>query len=45
MEISSPCNISFSDNDIFTGKNNEMNIDFSKGVKYEFLEKGEKNYE
>lgn len=44
IEISSPCNISFSDNDLFIGENNEMNIDFSKDEKYEFLGK-EKKYE
>ena len=45
LEISSPSNISFSDNDKFIGENNEMNIEFTKGEKYEFLEKGEKRYE
>lgn len=44
IEISSPCNISFSDNDLFIGENNEMYIDFSKDEKYEFLGK-EKKYE
>ena len=45
VEISSPCNISFSDNGTFIGKNNEMNIDFNKDEKYEFLDKEEKKYE
>jgi hypothetical protein len=45
LEISSPSNISFSDNDKFIGENNEMNIEFTKDEKYEFLEKGEKRYE
>lgn len=45
-DISSPCNISFSDNGSFIGEeDNEMNIDFTKNEKYEFLEKEEKKYE
>ena len=43
VEIYSPCNISLSDNGTFIGKNNEMNIDFNKDEKYEFLDKEEKN--
>ena len=45
VEISSPCNISFSDNGIFIGEDNEMNIEFSKDENYTFLEKEEKIYE
>jgi hypothetical protein len=45
LEISSPSNISFSDDNKFIGENNEMNIEFTKDEKYEFLEKGEKRYE
>ena len=45
IEMSSPRNISFSDNSSFIGENNKMNIDFNKDEKYEFLEKGEKKYE
>ena len=45
VAISSPCNISFSDNDTFIGENNEMNINFTEDEIYDFLEKGEKKYE
>ena len=45
VSISSPCNISFSDNLVFSKENNEMNIDFSEDEIYDFLEKGEKKYE
>ena len=44
-EIYSPCNISFSDNGTFNGEDSEMNIDFNKDEKYEFLNKEEKSYE
>ena len=46
IAISSPSNISFSDNnDTFIGENNEMNVDFTEDETYDFLEKGEKKYE
>ena len=45
VEISSPHNISFSDNDNFVGENNDMNIEFDEDEKYEFLEEIEKKYE
>lgn len=45
LEISSPCNISFSNNDTFIEENNEMNIDFNEDETYEFLEEKEKKYE
>ena len=46
IAISSPSNISFSDNnDTFIGENNEMNVDFTEDEAYDFLEKGEKKYE
>lgn len=44
-EISSPCNISFSDNETFIGANNDMNIEFEEDEKYDFLEEIEKKYE
>ena len=45
VAISSPREISFSDNGTFSGENNEMNIEFSGDETYEFLKKEEKRYE
>jgi hypothetical protein len=45
VAISSPRDISFSDNGTFSGENNEMNIEFSGDETYEFLKKEEKRYE
>jgi hypothetical protein len=42
IAISSPSNISFSDNnDTFIGENNEMNVDFTEDETYDFVQESE----